>query len=176
MDWQTIREEIEGDIKIVAISDTHIPDRAEGLPEQCMTYLRDADFIFHAGDITSLRFLESLREYSKVYAVRGNIDPTELSELPKFITVSIGSVKIGMVHRISSLGGKQYALNLMERNDIDLLIYGHTHRPSIYRKKGFVLLNPGSPTTPIPPFIIKPSIAIVTIRSREIAVRIVKLS
>ncbi|HDN01927.1 MAG TPA: YfcE family phosphodiesterase [Candidatus Bathyarchaeota archaeon] len=175
MNRQTVEEKIEGDVKIVAISDTHIPDRAKSLPEQCMVYLKDADFIFHAGDITSPRFLESLREYGKVYAVRGNMDPPELSKLPEFLIVSIGSVKIGMVHRVSSLGGKQYALNLMDKNDIDLLIYGHTHRPSLYRRKGFTLLNPGSPTIPIPPFIIKPSIAIVTIRSRETTIKMVKL-
>ncbi len=172
---QTIEEGVEGDIRVVAISDTHIPDRARSLPEQCMVHLRNVDFILHAGDITSIEFLENLREYGKVYAVRGNMDPPELSNLPRFLIVTIGSIKIGIVHRLSSLGGNQYALNLMERYNINLLIYGHTHRPSIYRKKGFTLLNPGSPTIPIPPFIIKPSIATVTIRRGEATIEIVKL-
>jgi predicted phosphodiesterase len=38
-----------------------------------------------------------------------------------------------------------------------------------------LLINPGSPTNPIPPFLTKPSVALLKIAKREIEPMIVKL-
>lgn len=62
-----------------------------------------------------------------------------------------------------------------KQNGFDVLVYGHTHRSSIKREEGTLFINPGSPTNPIPPFLVKPSVALLRIKKEKIDPEIVRL-
>ncbi len=67
-------------MRIIALSDTHIPRRAKELPRTVLAALADADHIIHAGDITAPHVLDALAVYAPVTAVSGNADPPELQD------------------------------------------------------------------------------------------------
>jgi predicted phosphodiesterase len=46
---------------IAIISDTHLPRGNRRLPADCVSRLRAADLIIHAGDLTAASMLEQLR-------------------------------------------------------------------------------------------------------------------
>jgi 3',5'-cyclic AMP phosphodiesterase CpdA len=72
-------------ITIGLISDTHIPTRADKLPEKVSEIFKDVDFIIHSGDFVSLSVAEELEKIAPLYAVQGNMDFQEIREkYPKF--------------------------------------------------------------------------------------------
>jgi len=91
-------------VRIVVISDTHIPDRAIGLPVKLIEEIKSADMLIHAGDLVSLRFLNELKAISKnVKAVCGNMDPEEIRKvLPQKEIFKIGNFKIGLFHGVGA--------------------------------------------------------------------------
>lgn len=135
------------------ISDTHVYDRADKVPEEVFQHFSDVDLIIHCGDITSECVLRELSDLSKTVAVRGNMD---YLDLPREVILDIEGFKIGVIHgdiiypRGDILKMKYYCL---EKN-LDVLISGHTHVPLIKEiyveelNKKILLLNPGSPTVP----------------------------
>jgi predicted phosphodiesterase len=48
-------------VLIAIISDTHLPRGTRALPAPCLTRLRAADLIMHAGDISTRAVLDELR-------------------------------------------------------------------------------------------------------------------
>ncbi len=139
---------------IGVLSDTHIPDRANKLPDKVIEEFNDVDLIIHCGDVTSESVLDELKEItSNTFAVKGNMD---YINLPKEKMLKIHNFNIGIIHgdtiypRGDTLKMKYYC---MEKN-LDVLISGHTHSPLIKEvsilelNRNILLLNPGSPTVP----------------------------
>ena len=95
---------------VAAISDTHLPRGARRLPEAVLEALRRADVIVHAGDFSSLAFLEELRALGPpVHAVHGNADEPALREmLPERLVVEVEAVTLdlGTGQTTSGTGGK----------------------------------------------------------------------
>lgn len=116
---------------IVIISDTH-----GLLRENVMAELASADCIIHAGDINNPAIVESLRENGEAYIVRGNNDKEWAEILPKSLNVTIEGVRFFIVHN-----KKDIPKNL---NDVDVVIYGHSHKYSAEVINGVLFLNPGS--------------------------------
>ncbi|MGC8844157.1 MAG: YfcE family phosphodiesterase, partial [bacterium] len=86
-------------MKIGVISDTHIPTRADRLPEAVFQHFKGVDLILHAGDIEDIGVLFELEEIAPVKAVIGNMDPYELeNNLPSKRIVKAGAVNIGLIH------------------------------------------------------------------------------
>jgi putative phosphoesterase len=119
---------------IGVISDTHGLLRLEALEA-----LRDSDLILHAGDIGSPEVLERLGKLATVTAIRGNNDDAPWArDIPDTTRVDIEGVSIFMLHDL-----KELALD-PGREQIDIVIAGHSHRPSIDRRDRVWFLNPGS--------------------------------
>jgi putative phosphoesterase len=119
---------------IGVISDTHGLLRPEVLPA-----FKGVGLILHAGDIGTPDVLEHLRRLAPVVAVRGNNDKGEwANRIPEFQIVHAGDVSIYMLHDVKQLKLKSPAVNFQ------VLISGHSHRPSIDRREGILFLNPGS--------------------------------
>lgn len=136
-------------MRIVVISDTHIPDRASDLPPKLLEEIKNADMLIHAGDFVSLRFLNELKAISKnVKAVCGNMDPEEIRKaLPQKEIFKAGNFKIGIFH---GLGAPLKIFELLEaefKNDkLDIIIFGHTHQVFNEKKGDTLYFNPGSAT------------------------------
>lgn len=117
--------------KVGVISDTHGMLRPEVLEE-----LQNCDKILHGGDVNKQEILDKLRELAPVYAVRGNNDREWAKELPGYLSLDICGLRIYMVHN-----KKDIPDSLPE---IDLVIYGHSHKYENKTENGIQYLNPGS--------------------------------
>lgn len=121
-------------MNIGVISDTHGLVRPEALDA-----LRGSDLILHAGDIGSADVLEALEAIARVTAIRGNNDEAPWARhIPTTVRVTAGKISIYMLHDLKTLSLDP------AREGLDVVIAGHSHRPSIEHRDGVLFLNPGS--------------------------------
>lgn len=136
-------------MKIGVISDTHIPDRAEDIPQKILEAFKNVDMIIHAGDLVDLSVLDKLKSVcSNIKAVWGNMDADDVrKKLPEKEIFKIGNYKVGLMHGYGAPHKLIGLLTSVFKNDsVDLIIFGHSHF-GINEKKGDILFfNPGSPT------------------------------
>jgi putative phosphoesterase len=139
-------------VRIAVIADTHLPRGARRLPDECVSRLRAADLILHAGDHSSLASLVELRTLGPpVEAVHGNIDePAVRESLPAELVVRAAGIRIGMTHDAGPAAGREARL-AARFHECAAVVYGHTHLPQVVRHDpsgtgGVWILNPGSPT------------------------------
>lgn len=106
--------------------------------------------IIHAGDFVSHECYNELKGLNRTVAVWGNMDAPILRRiLPGHTSFEADGVRIGVTHQgqlsVTDFTGLGYfAMEL----GVDLLIFGHMHRPQIHRSGKITLLCPGSPTKP----------------------------
>ncbi len=162
--------------KIVGvISDTHVPVRAPTLPKSVFDAFERADFILHAGDLVDLSVIDELEQIAPVLAVRGNMDTGRIGELlPEINVLKLFAWKIGLIHDPGSLTDLSKLQKIASENQFDVLIYGHTHTANITWAGKTLFVNPGSPTCPQPPFLCKPSVAVLTITKQAITPEIME--
>jgi|SRR6267143_448497 len=135
-------------LKILVISDTHVPTIAREIPTRIIDEGRSCDMIIHAGDIVSNRVVEQLSKIAPIHIVRGNMDaPDLIAILPPTRIVRIGDWRIGIVHGHEGRGGDtpRRALDAFGSEHLDCVIFGHSHQPLKERLNGTLLFNPGSP-------------------------------
>jgi putative phosphoesterase len=135
-------------MKIGCVSDTHIAGGMGKLPKALYEGLKGVDLILHAGDIVSLDVIEDLGLIAPVEAVAGNMDPWGVADkLPEKKVITAGRFKIGLVHGGGKLPGmEERILARFTGDDIDCLVYGHSHNPKVEKRGKVLLVNPGSPT------------------------------
>ena len=132
---------------IAIFSDTHSGYGHE-LENEALTAARDADVVIHAGDFTSQAALEAFREEcATLFAVHGNADePAVREQLPTERVVDECGIRFAVTHRRD---GGETGLALFGRaHDADVVVSGHTHRPTIVDAGDVLLLNPGSHAQP----------------------------
>jgi putative phosphoesterase len=164
-------------LKLVGlISDTHIPARAKTLPSEVFKVFQDAYLIVHAGDLTRLSVLEELEQMASTIAVRGNMDSKGVREkLPSMNIFDVYDWKIGVTHSLNFFFRRKRFNNIIKSQGVHVFVSGHTHRPSLKYKDETLLINPGSPTNPIPHFLTRPSVALLKISKKEIKPDIITL-
>ncbi|MFH1996243.1 MAG: metallophosphoesterase family protein [Candidatus Omnitrophota bacterium] len=136
-------------MRIIVLSDTHIPISSRDLPPEVYAQARAADMIIHAGDITEPEFLNRLKKIAKTVAVCGNMDSPDLRKtLRSKEVVRAGSVRIGIIHGHGAPSSLE-ELVLREFKNVDVIVFGHSHIPLNKSRDGVLLFNPGSPTDKI---------------------------
>jgi len=132
-------------MKIGVISDTHLLHCDEILLRIVENHFKDVDIILHAGDLVSLDVLDAFRG-KKVMAVCGNMDGAEVRKsLGEKMLIEAEGFRIGLIHGWGMPFGIEKKLR-KQFDDIDCLVYGHTHHASINSKDGILYFNPGSAT------------------------------
>ncbi|MGW2485954.1 metallophosphoesterase family protein [Streptomyces sp. NPDC001606] len=135
-------------MRLLLMSDTHLPKRAKRLPEQLLAELERADVVFHAGDWVDTATLDLLESRSRrLVGVYGNNDGPELrARLPEVARADLGGLRFGVVHETGAAQGRE-ARCAARFPDLDVLVFGHSHIPwDSTAPGGLRLLNPGSPT------------------------------
>ena len=138
-------------VRLLLISDTHVPRRARELPAGVWAEVDRADVVVHAGDWVDPRLLDALEQRAqRVVGVWGNNDGPELrARLPEVARVELAGVRLGVVHETGPAARREERC-AAAYPDLDVLVFGHSHIPwdttasrgsSVLR-----LLNPGSPT------------------------------
>lgn len=178
-------------MRIGVISDTHISDLMEKLPPRMEEVFSGLDIILHAGDVCKLEVLRKLQnEYTITMAVYGDDDSAEIKQyIDEKRVIGFSRRRIGLIHghqfrpltfmpRIRMLLKGQdvkYAFNeyiLSQFENVDCIVFGHTHRPYVRVYKGVLFFNPGS-AAPNPGM--RPSVGILDITDRAITGEIVYL-
>jgi len=135
-------------MKLLMISDTHVPKRARALPEQVLAAVDSADVVIHAGDWVDAATLDVLEERSRrLIGVWGNNDGPELrGRLPGVARAELGGLRFAVIHETGPAGGREARAD-RDFPDADVLVFGHSHIPwDTVSPAGLRLLNPGSPT------------------------------
>jgi len=136
-------------MKVVVLSDTHIPVRAKDLPKRVLEELETADAIIHAGDFEEWAVAERLKEFAPLYAVCGNMDWEEVRvNLPERRIVTLSGQKIAIVHGWGAPHDLPERVRTLfeDEEGLSCIVFGHSHRPFNNQVRGVLCFNPGSPT------------------------------
>ncbi len=136
--------------RFLVISDTHVPVYQSDIPAKIYEIAKDFDGIIGLGDFTNLETVLSLEAIAKAfYGVHGNMDDFDVkTHLPVKKVVVIEGLTIGMTH------GWGPPFDIRKRiyesfrgvDDLDVIMYGHTHEPFDGMERGIRFLNPGTAT------------------------------
>lgn len=129
--------------KILLLSDTH-----SFIDDQILKFVKQADQVWHAGDIGSLTVTDSIKKLKPLKAVFGNIDNKDIrAEFPLDNKFETENVTVWMTH----IGGypNNYYSRIKEglaKERPTIFISGHSHILKVqYDKKlGILHLNPGA--------------------------------
>ena len=129
--------------KILLLSDTH-----GYIDQSILKYARQADEIWHAGDIGNLKVTDALKEMAPLRAVYGNIDDHMIQrEFPENNRFFCEEVDVWITH----IGGYPTKYNVRVRDEIKinppkLFICGHSHILKVMndKKLGLLHMNPGA--------------------------------
>jgi len=162
--------------KIVGlIADTHIPKRAQCIPQRVFEISQNVDYIIHGGDLVELTVVDELEQIAPVLAVHGNMDSIDVSGVfPKLNQLKIFDWKIGVMHDPDILSGFDKMREIAEQNGFNVFVYGHTHTANINWEDGRLYINPGSPTDSAS-LTDKPSVAILKITKESINPQVIDL-
>ena len=129
--------------KILLISDTH-----GYIDDQILKFVRQADEVWHAGDIGSIEVVDIIKNLKPLRAVYGNIDDSLIrTEFPLDNKFTIEKVTVWITH----IGGypNRYDLRVKEeitKNPPQLYISGHSHILKVIfdKKLNLLHMNPGA--------------------------------
>jgi putative phosphoesterase len=132
-------------MKIGVLSDTHLHRVTREFKEIYETYLSDKDVILHAGDIVSSELIDFL-SIKRFYGVYGNMDPVEVREnLPSKNVIELGTYRLGIIHGWGSSDDLEDRI-WPEFQNVDVIVYGHSHRAANHIRDGVLFFNPGTAT------------------------------
>ena len=131
-------------MKVLIVSDTH---------KKNDTYLNllklhNPDMVIHCGDAEGAEYLLTEAADCPVHIVLGNND--FFSSLPRELELEIGKYKVWVTH------GHNYYVSMVNETikresvarGMDIVCYGHTHRPVVDRDDDIIAVNPGSLSYP----------------------------
>lgn len=134
-------------MKIAVFSDTHLGS-PRGLPQKALDLVESADAIIHAGDYLDISVVETLMGLKDFYGVCGNMDHARVRTfLPEKRVMDLAGYKIGLTHGWGSPNGiEKRVATLFADQNLDVLVFGHSHTPCNQLIDNVLFFNPGSPT------------------------------
>ena len=117
-------------MRLGVISDTH-----GVLRDEVIEKLKGCDYIIHAGDVGGKEIIDKLESITKTFVVRGNNDKDEWGlTLPEYIEIEMDEVLIYVAHNKEDIP--------KDLKEVDLVIYGHSHKFYNETIDNIVYLNP----------------------------------
>lgn len=132
-------------MRILIVSDTH---GRHGNLDEVLEREGKIDMLIHLGDVEDdEHYIEAIAEWP-VHILSGNND--FFSYLPGEKEIKIGKYKVFMTH------GHGYYVSINTRRlrdeaksrDVDIVMFGHTHKPYIDVEGDLKVINPGSLSYP----------------------------
>ncbi|TBN00442.1 metallophosphoesterase [Hyunsoonleella flava] len=129
--------------KILLLSDTH-----SYIDNDILKYVKQADEVWHAGDIGDLKVTDAIKALKPLRAVYGNIDNAKVRvEFPEHNRFTCEEVDVWMTH----IGGYPPKYNArvsetLKQNPPRLFICGHSHILKVMpdKKLNLIHMNPGA--------------------------------
>ena len=133
-------------MKIGVLSDTHL--RADQtLPQALADGLDGVDAILHAGDIVDMAVIFELEQIAPVKAVCGNMDTPEVRRrFPARDIIELDGVRVGLIHGSGPPDSLADRVRSEFDEDIDAIVFGHSHHALCRRFDDTLMFNPGSAT------------------------------
>lgn len=129
-------------MRIGVVADTHVTELSE-MAAPILAALTKVDLIVHAGDFTGKTVLDGLKSLGPLKAVCGNMDSGELKRiLPQKELFVVNGKRIGLTHGSGAPWGIAGRVRTMF-DDVDIIIYGHSHKADKELVRGSLLFNPG---------------------------------
>lgn len=135
-------------LDITIVSDTHMPKKGKKLPDTLLKELSRTDLIIHAGDWQTMDVYHELKKYAPVTGVYGNVDDDVIRDMFGLkIILELESFRIGVTHgHGKNKTTEKRAVDMFDKDDIDIVIFGHSHIPLHKEYDEKIVFNPGSPT------------------------------
>ena len=137
-------------MKILIVSDTH---RRDGNLQTVIEKTAPFDMLIHLGDAEGSedRIEEWCKEQNpdcQVYIILGNND--FFSNLDREKEIQIGNYRAFLTHGhfYSVSVGTERLVDEGKDRKVDIVMFGHTHKPYLEHKEGITVLNPGSLSFP----------------------------
>lgn len=129
--------------RILLLSDTH-----SYIDHQILKFVKQADEVWHAGDIGNLEVTDAIKKIKPLRAVYGNIDDaTARLEFPLDAKFTVEGVAVWMTH----IGGYPNKYHVRIREELQqqppkIFISGHSHilKVQFDKKLNLLHLNPGA--------------------------------
>ncbi|WP_111683391.1 metallophosphoesterase family protein [Winogradskyella tangerina] len=129
--------------KILLLSDTH-----SYIDDNILKYVKQADEVWHAGDIGDLEVTDQIKALKPLKAVYGNIDDSKArSEFPLHQRFTCEEIDVWITH----IGGYPPKYNGRVREELnnnppDIFICGHSHILKVMpdKKLDLIHMNPGA--------------------------------
>ena len=132
-------------MKILIVSDTHGVHRNY---DKVIEREGKIDMLLHMGDVEGGEYYIEQTAGCPVHMVAGNND--WFTQLPKEKEIRIGNKKALITHghyyHVSS--GYDHIVREAIRRKVNIVMFGHIHRPVQEERQGILLLNPGSISFP----------------------------
>ncbi len=131
-------------MKVLIVSDTHRKnDNYFKVLE-----MHKPDMVIHCGDAEGSEYALTQAADCPVHIVLGNND--FFSDLPRELELEIEGYKVWVTHGHNyyvSMGNELLKQEAIARG-MDIVMYGHTHRPVVDRDDDIIAVNPGSLSYP----------------------------
>ncbi len=134
-------------MRILVLSDTHIPSIQSSLPQDIIDAIQRADMIFGLGDFTQEDTIHFLKGFSQpFYGVLGNMDAYELHDyLPVKRLLHLEGHLLYMIHGWGSRDGLEERIyHSLPADKPSICFYGHSHCPTDKMIGDTRFINPGT--------------------------------
>lgn len=131
-------------MKVLIVSDTH--KKNDNYFK--VVAMHNPDMVIHCGDVEGSEYAISNAVDCPVHIVLGNND--FFSDLPRELELDIAGRKVWVTHGHNyyvSVGSERIKQEAIARG-MDIVVYGHTHRPVVDISDDIIVLNPGSLSYP----------------------------
>jgi len=158
-------------MKMGVVSDTHSLE----VPAHVIKDFQSVDLIIHVGDFSTVEDYKFFTGIQRVKAVYGNMDEAELRrKIPRRDVFEFGGLKFGLYHGEGSPEAVlNFVINEFKNDKVDVVIFGHSHRPFNEMINGVLYFNPGSLTDVVrPPF---RSYGILEVKDKQVTAKIIKV-
>lgn len=153
-------------MEVSLLSDSHIPDQAEQIPDEFREHIIEADHVIHTGDFGSKRAFADVQELATdLTAVYGNADPIDI-DLPAVASCTVDGLTFVISHGMVNFAERAVSSSegvVFNRDDwLDAIadtaqaragtegavvgVGGHTHEVEDETHNSIRVLNPGSVT------------------------------
>ena len=125
-------------MRIILVSDSH--GNRDGLEK--LIEFEEFDYLFFLGDgLSDLGLYDNMEN---IIAVSGNCD--FFSVVPNERLMTIGDYRVFVTHgnKYSVKSGLSNIRELAEKESVDFVFFGHTHKPTIEKINDIYYINPGS--------------------------------
>src|SRR5688572_25111910 len=124
-------------MRVGVISDTH-----DFLDPKVLSFFAGVDHILHGGDIGRPRIILDLETIAPVTAVLGNTDDSGLHYKETEI-VTLAGWKFLIHHIVSPLSLGDELKAKIDREQVDVVVFGHSHKPFCQKIGKVTFFNPG---------------------------------